>query len=177
MHSGTACQGVFVTCHGERVWEFTDTHIARSASCLLSLNSEILNISTGPHEFKMDSHIGITFPKGVGMFSEDGTSGPVRGCYSSVDVLVFFKHIQTSHFPREIVHCHCGNQIEEAVFFCFFFKQTTLPGFFFMLLGITPRRVPYIKTLLSRHWIKLIYESSKLFSFSHWLRIKLVIIQ
>lgn len=36
---------------------FTNPQTARSSSCLLFLCPEILNISTSPHEFKMNSHI------------------------------------------------------------------------------------------------------------------------
>lgn len=36
---------------------FTNPPNARSSSCLLFLCPEILNISTSPHEFKMNSHI------------------------------------------------------------------------------------------------------------------------
>lgn len=42
---------------------FTNIQTAHSTSCLLFLCSEILNISTSPHEFKMASHISVAFQK------------------------------------------------------------------------------------------------------------------
>lgn len=43
---------------------------ARSTSRLLSLHSEILNISCSPHEFKMHPHISAASLEAVGAFQE-----------------------------------------------------------------------------------------------------------
>lgn len=56
---------------------------AQAVFCFL--HSEILNISTSPHEFKMDSHISVAFPKAV------SRKGTVNGSLlepDSVDVCV-----------------------------------------------------------------------------------------
>lgn len=95
---------------------------------------------------------------------------------------VLFKCTSASHLPHEIIHCHYGNQIVAGCFthtqhcasFIFFI-------FFFMLLGIAPRPVPFI----SKHVfcsqeceLRLIYEFLNKHNFfsisvSLWLRIEL----
>lgn len=54
---------ILVACQSDFHKAFANIQTARSASCLLFLSSEILNISTSPHEFKMGSDISVAFPK------------------------------------------------------------------------------------------------------------------
>lgn len=63
---------------------FANIQTARSASCLLFLSSEILNISTSPHEFKMDSDISVAFPKLLACLVRKRLGGPVRHCYRNL---------------------------------------------------------------------------------------------
>lgn len=126
---------------------FTNIQTARSTSCLLFLHSEILNISTSPHEFKMDSHISVAFPKAVSVFSEEGTQQPSERSLlqpDSVDVCVPFKCSWANNPSWHYSLSLCKSK--HSCFLNTFSNLTSVPVFV-THLRINPRNVIYGKTV------------------------------